>query len=521
MWEKIKQGIKLPILSEISILSVIGILLSLALYNYKGLGLSLSFSIPLIFLVLITLVVTRYGMGGGMYTASIVTLFYLGMSNYASIEIRTLLSTIASFFIPLLLFSPVYTKNTSRIQELQNELENTIKSQEQLSQECAIIGYLKEDYEKKILLQSAKLSEFYEDALCMQDLSEEPLYDRILDMMMKYLEVEKCSLYLENNGKLELRSFRGYKGEDKPIQEIDAKEDPYNTVFQTKEVLSISHEVFQDKDVSILPVYVGLLKTSGGKITGIVNIDSISLLKFNRTTRKIFAALCNWASKALENAHLYADCENRRIVNNDTGIYTYPYFKIRLEEAFISAKSTGTSFSLLMVHIKNWEKIHDRDKPPVIKFVSRVIQQNIRDFDLLSHFENENEFSILMPQTGMEEFKTVISSMEKHLNTFKLQPYGDGSVLQLHLCGLSCFDRLSSIEEVLSRLRCLEAENRKRKTGFISQEPKVEDDERLAERMEFEDHGLEIGGLKSDVGKRKIWKVAKGSDKLEQVDERV
>jgi GGDEF domain-containing protein len=393
-----------------------------------------------LFIFVVSLITIRYGMWWGIFSSTLVSLFYIFISINSSIEIHDFFSTMSALFIPTLVFGVIQAKYVNSFREQEKNIHEMEKREQQLLTDYAMTSFLKTDYERRILIQTAKLSEFYKDALELQDLTEEALYQKIIWLVHKYVEADKCSLYLVEDEALGLRASFGYEAAEERLQEkVAFYIEPYNTILKTHRVIDINDDIYNREPVSYTPIFSGPLKAKNGEILGVISVDVLSMLKFTTVNRKIFESLCDWGARAIENARMYRSCESRRIIRNDTGLYTYPYFKLRLEEALLSSKKTDTSFSLLVINIDKWDSVADSRKDATLKFISRIVQQNIREFDVLAHFERENQLAVLFPQLESDKMDRIVDKIEFQVRKFRFKPYEDETDLMLSLNRITGF----------------------------------------------------------------------------------
>ncbi len=452
--KKVRDRTKYPVFWEINIFAFILIVINIFLFPGDPCYLKIHSLVINPFYLFILFIVFRYGPHWGFYSVIISIIYFIFIPPYGMNTLVYRLLEIVVFFIILLFVGPIQTKYVKKIKELQEELQKSDSKYRELNERYEINSFLKDNYERKILTQTSTMTDLYQDAKDMQNLELDGLYKEIPEIVMKYVEAEKVTLYILEGNVLYLKSYKGYYDyEEAPKERIEIRESPYNMVFEKKELFSISQEKFKDTVISDMPVYIAPLKNSDGDMSGVLNINNISFLKFNRVTEKIFLLLSDWCSRAIENAMTYKISEGRRIIRPDTQIFKYEYFSMRLEEAFLTAQNTGVDFILILVKILDWEKLPAAKEPSVLKFVSRIIGEYIKDFDLLAHFEHEWEFAVLKHKLNDDNIDELISAIQKKMEHFSLKPFEDDSILKVEIVYSSPFSCKKFLEEIISEIR--------------------------------------------------------------------
>jgi GGDEF domain-containing protein len=453
--KELRNRIKYPVFWEINIFALILIVINIIFFPSDP-GYARIHSIAINpFLLFVLFIVFRYGSNWGFYSVIISTLYFIimpphGMDLYRLIDI-------VIFFVILLFLGPIQAGYVKKIRELEEDLQKSDSKYRELNERYEINSFLKDNYERKILTQTSTMTDLYQDARNMQNLEMDGLYKEIPETVIKYVEAEKVTLYILEGNLLHLKAYAGYyDDEEAPKDRKEIREAPYNIVFEKKELISISQEKFKETVLSDMPVYIAPLKKNDGEIFGVLNVNTISFLKFNRVTERIFLLLSDWCSKAIENAMSYKISEGRRIIRPDTQIFKYEYFSMRLEEAFLAAKNTGVDFILVLIKILDWQKLPSAKETSVLKFVSRIIGEHVKDFDLLAHFEQECEFAVLKHNIKDDNIDDFISSIQKKMAHFSLKPFEDNSLLQIKIVSSSSFSTSKSLEEIISEIRSKE-----------------------------------------------------------------
>jgi len=137
-----------------------------------------------------------------------------------------------------------------------------------------------------------------------------------------------------------------------------------------------------------------------------------------------------------------------------TGLSGTGAFRKQLDYLFSFARRYRRNFSLILVEIKNRERIREyltkQQLDALFQEVAMVLRNSVRSLDLVMR-SGENRFAILLPMTGNLGLKAVIRRLEQKRSSLiwkgvKTKPL----VLQLVFAGVSYSSKLEHPEQLLS-----------------------------------------------------------------------
>ncbi len=110
-----------------------------------------------------------------------------------------------------------------------------------------------------------------------------------------------------------------------------------------------------------------------------------------------------WLSKKQKRKLKYF--HDTSMIDRLTGLHNYGYFWERLEEERKRADRFGSRLALIMVDIDNFKVFNDRfghvSGNLMLKKLARVIEQSVRDVDIVCRYGSE-EFVVILPNTDRE-----------------------------------------------------------------------------------------------------------------------
>ena len=129
---------------------------------------------------------------------------------------------------------------------------------------------------------------------------------------------------------------------------------------------------------------------------------------------------------ALRRLKLYKDIETLAITDGLTGAYTRRYFIERFDEEIKRASLRKSNLSLLMIDADHFKMINDQHGhlagDQVLKEISNIIQENVREIDIVGRFGGE-EFCVVLPDTDMGGARLVAERIRKSAEKRLIKAY--------------------------------------------------------------------------------------------------
>ncbi|MGC2063828.1 MAG: diguanylate cyclase [Thermodesulfovibrionales bacterium] len=116
----------------------------------------------------------------------------------------------------------------------------------------------------------------------------------------------------------------------------------------------------------------------------------------------LIEVLCNQASTSIANAKLHAKIERLATTDGLTGLFNHRIFQERLTGELKRQSRISGPLSLMLTDIDFFKKVNDTYGHPVgdivLKKVSKVIRESLRDIDIPARYGGE-EFAVILPGT--------------------------------------------------------------------------------------------------------------------------
>lgn len=147
-----------------------------------------------------------------------------------------------------------------------------------------------------------------------------------------------------------------------------------------------------------------LLRT-GDHLIGVLVVASANYRELSPAESERLQVIANQSSLSLQNALLHEELERLSVTDRLTELYNHGYFQQRLEEEVARADRFAHKLSLIMLDIDDFKVFNDTYGHPrgdsVLRAVSHIIRQNLRDMDIAARYGGE-EFVVVLPETDTD-----------------------------------------------------------------------------------------------------------------------
>ncbi|MDD5730749.1 MAG: GGDEF domain-containing protein [Candidatus Omnitrophica bacterium] len=283
--------------------------------------------------------------------------------------------------------------------------------------------------------------------------------DNSLKIEEKYRDLEKESavLILENekigqeNSLLETR-LEETRALYEITKEICVSLDK-ETMF--KNFCAHMHKYVRLRDCKLLEPEVDLLPYKDCTVLSLqMNRNSIGYLVADgllEEDREKFHILSQQFLLGIKRAILYQKLHELAITDTLTGVFTRKHYLERLKEELDYSAKFGYPFGLLMLDIDHFKEYNDRYGhlvgDAVLREISRIIKENLRQIDLVGRYGGE-EFSIILTQTDKEGAKLAAERIRSSIETQVIKAYDENLKVTLSI-GVSVFPEDGKGPEVL------------------------------------------------------------------------
>lgn len=329
-------------------------------------------------------------------------------SEFAAIPLKQL--QLAGLFVFFGFLVGEERSRVNRMLEKWKEKYNQLRNEyESLSMEHLAVKNINTELEGRILGQVETVNTVYEAAQELVTLKVENLYPAVIRLVNKFINPEKCSFYVWEEGRFVIKGHHGW-GQINGRETLNVDSDILKKAMKEKRVVTVL-DVYKDgkmtwdrkKDPSMVaPLFYG---DNVDSASGLILVDEISFMKFNPDSVRFLSSLADWISKSFDNAIMANPINLIGAYNRELQVFNYSYALRRLKEELFQAKVSGRPSSVMLVQIANFGGKTEAEKKSTLKDTAGLLKKVLRSADLLAQFFQEDTFLAILPGSDLEGAK--------------------------------------------------------------------------------------------------------------------
>lgn len=283
----------------------------------------------------------------------------------------------------------------------------------------------KKDLENEIIKEDSRIFELRNKEVMMaslyeitnrmsQDLTFNEIFKTLSAFLREYFIFRKSELLIIKEVEGYIKIEKVYKLYKDPESEQEDTKTDYGDILMlfAKEKKELFIQKKDGRSFGAIPLL------SENKFVGILTVEDLQTKDFDR-----FVIVAMQFALEMKKVLLYETVEALAITDSLTGLYTRRYFFERLNEELNRSKKHGFEFAFLSIDIDDFKKCNDAHGhlvgDVILKEVSRIIKENVREIDLVARYGGE-EFSLILPETDKKGASLVAERIRKKIeeNTF-------------------------------------------------------------------------------------------------------
>lgn len=163
---------------------------------------------------------------------------------------------------------------------------------------------------------------------------------------------------------------------------------------------------------------------TGDSILGVLAVAWATPRELDVAERDRLQVIANQSSLTLQNALLHEELERLSVTDRLTELYNHGYLLQRLDEELGRAARFGHRLSVIMMDIDDFKQFNDTYGHPrgdqVLKVVSGIIRQNLREIDVAARYGGE-EFVLVLPETDAEGAVRVAERIRQSMESYEIE----------------------------------------------------------------------------------------------------
>lgn len=375
------------------------------------------------FWIIVLLVAAQYGTAEGLVAAlfsSVVLLLFNLPEQTSGQNVYDYLYTVAK--TPLLwvivgvTLGELRQKHIRERNELQENLDQATEREETLAQSYEWVKESKEKLELRIAGQLRSSISAYRAARSMETLTQNEVVRGIGELIVAVMNPQAFSIYLLQNGQLELALTQGWAESDPYLRRFSSNHEIFRAITASNTTLSVinsDHErVLSGQGVLAAPI----VDKDTGVVLGMLKVERIGFTDLNLSSIQSFTAIGEWAGMSLSNAQKYQTAKQGSLVNPDHNLLTENYFTRYSTYIASLAKRVGFDVSMVVIKLANARDLSAEARTQAARQLAARVDEVLRSVDLAFDYHgNSEEYSIVLPATSRAGAEIVVGKIQASL----------------------------------------------------------------------------------------------------------
>lgn len=347
------------------------------------------------------------------------------------------------WFAASIVLGELRTRQLRASEQARRDLDEACRRENVLVEAYKRLEAAKEALETRVAGQLRTALAMYEAARGIEKLDPSEVLLGVSTLVRSVMNPERFSLYLLQNGSLELVLAEGGTAEDVLPRFYRPETRLFQEIVGRQRVLSVANPEDEDVLEGDGMIAAPLVAASSGRVVGMLKIEKLGFLDLNFSNVQTFQVLCRWIGTAYENALRYQAARADAVVNSETELFAYGFLSRQLAMLELLARRIGFDVTMIVMRLENPEDLTAEEQIRVPVALSRTVKTVLRRSDLAFDYRRTGqEFALVLPATRVEGARLVIAKLAEALReelrteapqarfAFRVQAIHDTSVAQ-------------------------------------------------------------------------------------------
>ena len=308
------------------------------------------------------------------------------------------------------------TRQMRESEKLRRDLGEISRRENVLADAYKRLEAAKEALETRVAGQLRTALGMYEAAKGIEKLEPAEVLLGVAKLVRSVMNAERFSLYLLENGALELALAEGGAAAGALPRFYDSQTRLFQEIVGRQRVLSVANPEDELMLAGTGMIAAPIVVAGTGRVLGMLKIEKLGFLDLNFSNVQTFQVLCQWIGTAYENALRYQTARAEAVVNSDTELFAYGFLARQLALLELLAKRIGFDVTMIVMRLENPEELAAEQQNRVPPALSRAVKRVLRRSDLAFDYRRTGrEFALVLPATRIEGAQVAIEKLQAAL----------------------------------------------------------------------------------------------------------
>jgi GGDEF domain-containing protein len=322
------------------------------------------------------------------------------------------------WFLAALVLGELRTRQLRERRSLTTQLAETARREQVLADAYKRLTTVKEALETRVAGQLRTAVGIYESARSIEKLDPADVLLGIANLIRSVMNPEAFSVYLLQNGRLELTVQEGWAAEDSFVRHYAASDSLFQEIVGHQRMLSVANP----EDAIALSgsgmIAAPLVVPDTGRVIGMLKIERLGFLDLNFSNVQTLKILCQWIGAAYENAMRLQAARAESVINTETDLFAYSFLSRQLSFLTLLARRVGFDLTMVVVRLENPDDLTSEQRAAALRAFSHAVSHALRKTDLAFDYQRTGtEFALVLPAAPVKDAHIVIGKLRTELET--------------------------------------------------------------------------------------------------------
>lgn len=379
------------------------------------------------FWIPLLLIIVQYGTVAGIACAALCTFALL----FLNMPAMTYDETIYSYFLriswqPTLWFATAVFLGELRMRHIRDhqialqDLHDAIEKEKTIAYSYRRLKEIKEAMETHMASQYHGSITTFHAMRSIKSLNPIEILYGIGDAIVEVMNPTKFSVYALGENGFEVVHNQGWTENDPYMIRLTDDHPLYRELVAGKRIISVINDIDR-KILSDQGVIAGpLVDPNTDEIFGMIKIESLELKSITMRSIEIFNVLCQSAGIAYAQAKEFKAMKDSSMVDEVTGLYTYPFFALQKRLCKALEEKFGLSFFTVEIDLTNKRDFSLKDRETLAQILMKTIKKVVgRDALLFADRKSDATFTLLIPAKSSQRADYIITQLHDVLSGTK------------------------------------------------------------------------------------------------------
>jgi polysaccharide biosynthesis protein PelD len=278
--------------------------------------------------------------------------------------------------------------------------------------------------EGRIASEYTSILDLFAELAGTKQMSADQIKEQLLDILVRYLNVEEATYYDIERGQL-VRRFSTIEGSAEA--EAGAQDFLLTQALGTEEVVHLGQFSQQDdlERYQGLCLMAGALRNASGDPIGLISVEAIPFIDYNPHTFKLLGTVVEWWGTILEEAMRLKVLRSQSAFDEELGVFNYTYFANRVAQEFERTRRFSLPMSLVLLRIDGIDEIFPQKLGQLRYGLATIINQVISELEMVAIYKSDDLLAISFPIAMAEDAEKRVLEIISQIEAFAFRPYGD------------------------------------------------------------------------------------------------